>query len=136
MDLDDISDTLKEKISAVASQSAPQGPQWQIVKTILNGWDGARKTSLTTPYPEPDRLVFVKFDSNSYVEISWTGKAIFYVEESMCIIYTVDARNVLSPPMYFRFDSSEPKDAGALAMAILHVIRHIDLFRWQNNYKF
>lgn len=134
MDLNDISDTLKEKIATISSQST--GPQWAMVKAIFNGWDDARKNSLTTPYPEPDRLIRIEYNSNSYVEISWIGKAIFYVEESMCIIYMIDARNVLSPPMYFKFDSSDPKDSCALAMAILHVYRHIDLFRWQNNYKF
>lgn len=134
MDFDDISDTLKAKIATIASQST--GPQWALVKVILNGWNDARKNSLTIPFPEPDHVIQVKFDSNSYVDISWTGKAIFYVEESMCVIYTVDARNVLSPPMYFRFDNGETKDSCALAMAILHVFRHIDLLKWQNNYKF
>ena len=145
MDLTDTSSKLRDQISNVSSEKVSRAQQI-VVEAIISAWQVHRKDSLTDPFPEPDINHYELYDTapgspDNYVNISWAKRASLRIEgtpsnpgEVVCIIYTFDSRNHMSPPMHFRLKGDDMRHARALSIAIEHVLRHIDLFNYQDNF--
>lgn len=167
MDLTTIPQSLFDKIVNIPFEKISRA-QKNILEAIIGDWQQYRQTSLTSPmstFSEPDVVSwFELYDTSpgspdNYIDISWSKRAMFHIEgslstpdEAVCIIYTIDSRNRLSPPMHFRIkndtahaqsdweENNEEKtsdfqtNAQALSLAIRHVLQHIDLFKYQDNF--
>lgn len=159
----DMSTKLRDQIASLSEKKVSRAQQI-VVEAIISAWQTCRKDALTSPFPEPNIMHFDLDDTapgspDNYVDISWLTQASFHIQGSLsmpnevvCIIYTIDSRKKLSPPMHFRLKEDDmqharadweslgekPRDfqstSRALAIAIEHVLRHIDLFKYQDNF--
>ena len=173
MDLTTMPQSLFDKIVKIPAEKISRS-QRNILEAIIGDWQQYCQTSLTSPmstFPEPDVVSwFELYDTSpgspdNHIDISWSKRAMFHIEgslstpdEAVCIIYTIDSRNRLSPPMHFRIkkdathaqstsredweENNEEKttdfqlNARALSLAIKHVLQHIDLFKYQDNFDY